>query len=194
MHMRAAAGAGIYAFNADNAHIPGDFFFTAVFDVRQLFAGRHKRLHRLIAPDGLVRQQFHTAHIRFGQHAVKIHRHGLRADVKAHVVIAEKPMHQTGEHVLAAVLLHHVHPAHRVHMAAHLAADRKRPADQMLHLAVCLVRVEHLHAVQRAVIRALSAALRKKRRLIQRDDIALFPLLAGLHHGGKFQHIHISVV
>ena len=44
------------------------------------------------------------------------------------------------------------------------------------------------------VIRALSAALRKKRRLIQRDDIALSPLLAGLHHGGKFQHIHISVV
>ena len=45
-----------------------------------------------------------------------------------------------------------------------------------------------------AVIRALSAALREKRRLIQRDDIAVFPLRAGFDHGGKVQHIHIFVV
>ena len=54
--------------------------------------------------------------------------------------------------------------------------------------------VEHLRAAQCAVIRALSAALREKRRLIQRDDIAVFPLHAGFDHGGKVQHIHIFVV
>ena len=38
------------------------------------------------------------------------------------------------------------------------------------------------------------AALREKRRLIQRDDIAVFPLRAGFDHGGKVQHIHVFVV
>ena len=79
-------------------------------------------------------------------------------------------------------------------MAAHLAADCQRRADQVLHLAANVVRVEHLRAAQCAVIRALSAALREKRRLIQRDDIAVFPLRAGFDHGGKVQHIHIFVV
>ena len=194
MHVCAAAGAGIHALDADDAHIPVDLLFAAVFDVCQRLAVGHERLHRLIAPDGLIRQQLHAADVLLGQRAVKIHGHGLRADVKTHVIIPEKAVHQSGKHVLAAVLLHHVQPARRVHMAAHLAADCQRRADQVLHLAVNVVRVEHLHAAQCAVIRALSAALREKRRLIQRDDIAVFPLHAGFDHGGKVQHIHIFVV
>ena len=78
--------------------------------------------------------------------------------------------------MLTAVLLHHVQPPHTVYMPMHLAPDLKRRTGQMLDLAPLLVRIQNPYIIQRAVVCALSAALRKKTRSdrVQRHSRRLF--------------------
>ena len=114
--------------------------------------------------------------------------------MKAHVVIAENAVYKTGEHMLAAVLLHHVQPPHAIHMSMHLAPDFKRNIGQMLDLALHVVRIQNPRFIQRAMIRALPAAFRKKRGLVQHDGVAVPFLFAADDDRGKIQLIYILLI
>lgn len=132
--------------------------------------------------------------ILLGQRPVEIHRHRFRADMKADIVIAKNAMYQTGEHMLAAVLLRHIQPPRTIHMPMYLAPDLKRSAGQMLHLSADFLRIQNLHIVQRAMVRALSAALREKRSLIEYDGIAAALLFTADDDRGKVQFVHILLI
>ena len=114
--------------------------------------------------------------------------------MEAHVVIAKELAYQTREDMLAAVLLHHIQPAHRVHMALDHGAHSKRRICGMLHLAAMLVTIDDVHAAQQAMVRALSAALRKKGGLIQRDHILSLLFLAARHRRGEIKQRRILIV
>ena len=96
--------------------------------------------------------------------------------------------------MLAAVLLRHIQPPRTIHMPMHLAPDLKRSAGQMLHLSADFLRIQNLHIVQRAMVRALSAALREKRGLIEYDGIAAALLFAADDDRGKVQFVHILLI
>ena len=192
--MRAAAGAGVHALDADNAHIAVNLLLAPVFDIRQFLAGRYEYLNRLVAPNRLIRQQLDAMHVLLGQRTVKIHRHRFRADMKAHIVITKNAVYQTGEHMLTAVLLHHIQPPHTVYMPMHLVPDLKRRTGQMLDLAPLLVRIQNPYIIQRAVVCALSAAFRKKRGLIEYNGIAAVSFFAADNNCGKIQLIHILLI
>ena len=85
--------------------------------------------------------------------------------------------------MLAAVLLREVHAPRVVHQALHARAGLQRTVNLMPDDAVPGVRVQHVRLPERALVRGLSAALRKEGGAVQRHAKARAVRLAGEHRG-----------
>ena len=104
--MGAAAGADVRARDGHDAHLPGDLFFAAVGQRRQLFGGGVGDEHRHILPDDAVGGKLCLPQALGGDGDAGVHPHGVGADMEAHVLRPEHLVQDAGEDVLAGVLLH----------------------------------------------------------------------------------------
>ena len=102
----AAAGADVRTRDGHDAHLPGDLFFAAVGQRRQLFGGGVGDEHRHILPDDAVGGKFCLPQALGGDGDAGVHPHGVGADMEAHVLRPEHLVQDAGEDVLAGVLLH----------------------------------------------------------------------------------------
>ena len=114
--------------------------------------------------------------------------------MEADIVVAKEPVNDAGEDVLAAVLLHHRAPARHIDAPLDLAAHLERRVRRMHDLALHLMRVEHMRSAQRAMVGALTAALREEGRSVEHDGIALSPALAGAHRRRKYHQLRILII
>ena len=194
LNMRAAAGTNICTFDAYNAHLAFKRLLAAILHRLKLLFVRKKGFNRHVLPDDLIGQPLHAADVVLRKRAVKVHGHSLGANVKTHVVIAKEAAHKTGEDMLAAVLLHHVEPALRIHAALNRCANRQRGVGRMQHFAARLMDIQHIYAAQHAMVCALSAALRKKRRSIKGHNILTLFLLAAGDDRRKRKQLRILIV
>ena len=173
----AAAGADVRARDGHDAHLPGDLFFAAVGQRRQLFGGGVGDEHRHILPDDAVGGKLCLPQALGGDGDAGVHPHGVGADVEAHVLRPEHLVQDAGEDVLAGVLLHLVEAPLPVDGAGDGGTGLCR-LGQGIHPvpddAVRLVDVgdmEH-RAVgegQRASVGGLTAPFGVEHRAVQRD-------------------------
>ena len=177
--MRAAAGADVGVFNRHNPHASGQRLLAAVGNLFQLFFGREGNSDFAVFPDDFVRLALDLPQIVFRQHAGKIDRHHVGAHVKAHVVVAEAPVDNAGENMLAGVQLHQAQTPFPVDAALHLAARLQRLFAVMHNFAASLMRIRHADAGQTAGISRLTAALGVKCRPVQHHIKSVLSRRAG---------------
>ena len=87
--------------------------------------------------------------------------------MEAHIIIAEAGMDETGDDMLAGMLLHPGKAFVPVEDTLHFRTDFQRFPGVMPDFSGFLMGVEDLHIVQIPGIPGLSAALREKRGLVQ---------------------------
>ena len=118
--------------------------------------------------------------------------------MKANVVVAERRVDQTGQDMLAGMLLHIRKPLVPVDLTAHLGARRNLVLDHMADdILLVDLRIAHRNALltnkQTADIRGLTTLLREKAGLIQNDRKALLDRLTGKHGRGKAGAVGVLV-
>ena len=96
--------------------------------------------------------------------------------------------------MLAGVLLHVVKAALPVDLAGDHRADLHFFLTGVENDAAFFVHVRDGHAVQRAVVGGLSAALGVKGGAVQCDEIPVLARLAGEHRGGELPQEGIFIV
>ena len=95
--------------------------------------------------------------------------------------------------MLPGVLLHMVEPPRPIDASHHGFPNFHGGFHIVENHAAFFMNVRHGNAVQRAVVRRLTAALRVKGRAVQRHDIAVFARLAVQHRCGKFRQKGVLV-
>ena len=130
--------------------------------------------HLNVGDDRLVAGALDFGHLLLGHHAAEVARDDVVVHVKAHVVKAEPRVDDAREDVLARVVLHVVEAALPVKHALDVLPDIERLFTIVHDARRRAAHVEHGCAVDRTVVRRLSAAFRIKGRVFKHDLEALF--------------------
>ena len=180
-HMDAAAGAKIHRAHAHQPHGALNDLFASVGKLGKGFPIRPEHLHGQIRPDGLVGLQLQGLELLVGEEAVEVDGHGVAPHVKAHVVQAIVGEDQSRDDVLAAVLLHEREAPVIVEDAGDRGAHRQRLFQIVDDFPVHGMDVGDGHAVQRALIAGLAAALGVEGRAVEHHVVAVLACLTGEH-------------
>ena len=179
----AAAGTDIRPGDGHDPHLPLDLLFGAVGQGGQLLPGGVGDVHRHILPDDAVGGSLGRFQPLGGDGDVRVHPHGIGADVEAHVLGPEHAVQDAGEDVLAGVLLHLVKapcpvdglccfgPGHR---PGGQGSDHV-PDDTRLLVNIGDGQHRAVGKGQGAPVGRLAAALGVKHRAVQRDAPAAGP-------------------
>ncbi len=167
LHMDAAAGAGIVSGNLHDPHRPGQRPLGAVENIRQFLGRRRPDLQGDIAVDGLVGFALDFRQILRRDDAVKVNGGHVGAHVETHIVMAVGGVDQSGDDVLAGVLLHQVEAVVVVHDALDGFSHNQGVVAQVEHPLPRLPDVEHLCSAKGSPVRILAAALGVEGGLIQ---------------------------
>ena len=106
LHVGAAAGAQVYAGELHQPHRAVDGLFAPIGEGGQRLRVGVKGPHRQIVPDHPVGFGLDGLELVLGEETVKVDGDGVVPHVEAHIVEAKLPEDQTGDDMLAAVLLH----------------------------------------------------------------------------------------
>ena len=171
-HVRRTAGASVAQQVAvpdlHDAHILGQREFGAVLQGGKLLRGRIECQHRQAGADVTVYGILDPVQLFPRQDTVKIQRHVLIAQMKAHVVKAVLRIHSAGHEMLPRMALHPFQADSRVHLPAHNCAGGQRGRQCMADHAVCAhLHIPDKYPAQRAAVGILTAALRKEGGFIQ---------------------------
>ena len=142
-------------------------------EARELLGTELARGDRQVAKHEVVRRRLHLAEHREPEprHGdVHVDRAGLLPEVERERPRAGARLERRREEVLAVVLLHVVAPPGRVDAAGN-RARRRRAAEDVQHLALVLLDVEHRDAAERPAVGGLPSALGVEGRAVE-------------HHGG----------
>ena len=114
--------------------------------------------------------------------------------MEAHVVKAEGAVDESGEDVLARVVLHPSEALLRVHDALHRLPDGQRRVGMVADLPSPLVHVQHARAAEGPGVGELPAALREKGRAVQHDAVPRLLFAAVEHDGVKAEEVAVLIV
>ena len=167
-HMRAAAGTDIHIRYRHDSYRARQLLFAAVVQLRQLRRRGPSYRHGRVLPYHPVGSAFHIGQLRIGERTGKIHRYILRADMKAHIVVAELSVYDAADDMLARVLLHVIQPAAAVHITLDHLSHTQRCCDRMHHYTVLFVHIQNARTAQGSPVRRLASALGIKCRGVQR--------------------------
>ncbi len=142
-HMRAAAGTDIHIRYRHDSYRARQLLFAAVVQLRQLRRRGPSYRHGRVLPYHPVGSAFHIGQLRIGERTGKIHRYILRADMKAHIVVAELSVYDAADDMLARVLLHVIQPAAAVHITLDHLSHTQRCCDRMHHYTVLFVHIQN---------------------------------------------------
>ena len=112
--------------------------------------------------------------------------------MEAHVVVAETPMDDAGENVLAGVQLHEAEPAFPVDSSLNVASNIQRLFAVVDDLAICFVRIRYAHVRKITGIARLSAALGVKGRFVQHHVKSVLSRRAGQNL--RLKHLTVYVL
>ena len=194
LHVGAAAGAHVGAWNGDDAHLSLQLLFAAVVQRIQLFGGRVRGQDLKIVKHRPVGKPLHPGDICFRQHTGKIHGDAVLTHMEADVVIAEAPVDDAGKNMLPGVLLHETLPALPVQRAVDITSRRKGPVAEMDDLLPFLLHIQHPRFPEASLIRRLAASLRIEGRPVQnhREALLFFPALS--HLRVKFPAVCVLII
>jgi hypothetical protein len=194
--MRPTASVELHALHLHNPHSPRAFRQLAQLPTLQhplsLFARNPPRPHRPVLINHPIRRSLHPPQLLL-THSLdgQINRHRLRTQMKRNRPRPHLLQKHRGQQMLPRMLLRMIHPPLRIHPSHDLRPLRQRLAHKVPHLArLILHHALHHHlqhrptprrSHQRPRIPGLPAALRIKRRPIQRHLPKLF-LLPALPH------------
>ena len=192
--MGAAAGAAVRAGPGDNPHLAGQRLLAPVVQLLQLRGGGEGHGNGVVLPDILVGPALHLRSVLRRQLGVEINGHQLMADVEAHVAALEQAAQDSADDVFAAVLLHEVKPAGKVHLPGHALPYGKGSGADVDDLPVPLPDVRDGSAAQQALVRRLAAPLGVEGGPVQDHLPAPLLLPAGEDGPGKFCQKRVLIV
>ena len=186
----AAAGTDIRPGDGHDPHLPLDLLFGAVGQDGQLLPGGVGDVHRYILPDDAVGGSLGRFQPLGGDGDVRVHPHGIGADVEAHVLGPEHLVQDAGKDVLAGVLLHFVKAPFPVDAAGNGSAGNSAFRQSVHAVPEDAVMLVHIGHIQRGAVRQgqgapvgrLTAAFRVEHRTFQRDESAAG---TAVRHGGQ---------
>jgi hypothetical protein len=188
--MGPSAGLEVEPLDVDQADLVSCFVRGVDAECPRLRLRHDPGAYRTRLPDDVV-----APLLRQGQGAVRhvlvqVDRGDVRAEVEADRGGGRRVDERAREEVLAVVLLHVVAPSLRVHAAAH-GVRRERPAQHVEHLAPVLDHGHDRHAVQRARVPGLPAALGVEGGAVQDHGRAALVLVPGHDPRVELQEIGI---
>ena len=172
--MHAAACATVASGHVHDAHVALEGLLAAVGELFKRLGVGKRDAHLNVGDDRLVAGALDFGHLLLGHHAAEVARDDVVVHVKAHVVKAEPRVDDAREDVLARVVLHVVEAALPVKHALDVLPDIERLFTIVHDARRRAAHVEHGCAVDRTVVRRLSAAFRIKGRVFKHDLEALF--------------------
>ena len=196
--MRAAAGAGVASFDADDAHGACDPLVEfAQVHLRSFFRRCHLDRHWAVVLDVLVGEPFRFHRLLPRELLVEVYGHELWIHVESDVVCTVELPERIGNEMFAAMLLHMIHANHPVEDGFHLRAFGNGGIDLVDDIAIRFRRVRHapcrFACAQDAGIAELAAAFREEDRLVEQDTVALFSGEASGDGGGAALLHHVRV-
>ena len=114
--------------------------------------------------------------------------------MKAHIMIPQFFVNQTGYDVLAAVLLHQIEPPLPVDFPYDPGPNFQRTVTQVENPLPCFPHIQHVDAAQGAQITGLSAPFGKKSRGVQFNYPSTVMGLTAHHPGSKILHHAVRII
>ena len=191
--MHAAARATIAPGNVHDANVALEGLLAPVDKLIERLRVGEGHVDGNVLNDGVVCDALDFGHLLFCHHATEVAGDDVVVHVKAHVVKAELRVDDPGKDMLARMVLHVVEAPLPIEHALDVLPDLKRLFTIVHDARRRAAHVEHGCAVERAVVRRLSAAFRIKGRVFKHDLEALFAFFARSHLRGEFAGIGVTI-
>ena len=170
----AAAGAAVCSREGHDAHLSGEFFFAAVVQRFQGLAGREGDLTGDISKDNGIGFGFCRQALLPGDFGIVVDGDGVRTHVEAHIVTVVISAEDTGENVLAGMLLHMVETPFPVNDTGYSFTNFHVSLNVVENHALFFMDVGHGKTIQCAVVSALPSSFRVEGGAVQSDEKAFF--------------------
>ena len=191
--MGRATGAEIHIRDLDQTDSAGELLLAAIREICQLGCLGIPGTDGEVGPDGAVGGVFEKSEGLLIELSVEIDGDVVLTHVKTHVAATVVPVGETGENMLAGMILHTLQAKFGIQKAFDFLSDGKRLGQTVKNQSVSVLHVQNLEIAQKALVRLLAAAFGEEGCLVEGDKEVFSVALTGENLCLKLEAVTVEV-